>query len=49
VQRQILGPGRLEQYKNGVPFDRFATLREDAVWGGAIVPTPLKDLPNGNK
>lgn len=46
VQKQILGPGRLAEYKNGMPFDRFATLREDATWGGAIVPTPLRDLIN---
>lgn len=48
VQREILGPGRLKEYKSGMPFDRFATLREDATWGGAIVPTPLKELVNAS-
>ena len=45
VQESILGPGRYELYRtNQVEFSQFATLRTNAVWGDAIVPTPLRDL-----
>lgn len=45
TQRQILGPGRLELWKSGkVAFADMATVREDAVWGNSVVPTPVRDL-----
>ena len=45
TQGEILGPQRLELWKEGrVKWGDMATVREDAVWGNAIVPTPVRDL-----
>lgn len=47
VQRQILGPGRLDAYQDGqFKLDDLVTERKSSVWGDALVPTPLKDLVN---
>lgn len=45
TQRQIMGPGRHELWARGaVPFERFFTVRENATWGDAVVPTPVGAL-----
>lgn len=44
-QRGILGDQRFDLWKSGaVSLDDFATLRQNETWGGAFVPTPLKEL-----
>lgn len=44
-QRGILGDARYELWKSGaISLDDLATLKENETWGGAWVPTPLKDL-----
>jgi hypothetical protein len=32
-QLTILGPGRMEQYRAGVPLSEFASVEEDPQWG----------------
>lgn len=44
TQRAILGPGRLAAYRAGVPFERFATVHHDPVWGASVSVTPVRDL-----
>ncbi len=46
TQRDILGPGRYGLWARGdiTNFKDFATVKPNAVWGDAIVPTPLKEL-----
>ena len=45
TQRKIMGPGRHELYKSGaVPLEQMATHTHDPLWGGAWIPTPVKDL-----
>jgi hypothetical protein len=45
TQRKIMGPGRLALYQSGeVPLSAMATHTHDPIFGGAWVPTPLKDL-----
>lgn len=51
TQRGILGAGRYDLWASGqVDFADFATIRTNAVWGDAIVPTPLRELavPTGS-
>jgi len=44
-QRGILGDQRYDLWQSGaVSLDDFSTLKENETWGGAFVPTPLKDL-----
>lgn len=46
VQRQLLGKTRYEMWKSGEVRDlrQFATHKHDPEWGGAFVPTPIRDL-----
>lgn len=45
TQRAILGPGRFDLWANGqFDFAEFATLRRNAIWGDAIVPTTIREL-----
>lgn len=44
VQVEILGPSRFGMWQNGMSFDRFATVRPNATWGDAIVPTTVREL-----
>lgn len=46
TQRDILGLGRYKLWATGevTNFKEFMTVRENATWGDAIVPTPLKEL-----
>jgi SPP1 gp7 family putative phage head morphogenesis protein len=46
TQRDILGPGRYELWAKGdvTNFKEFMTVRQNAVWGDAVVPTPLGEL-----
>ncbi|MBI4916864.1 MAG: hypothetical protein HY825_13535 [Acidobacteria bacterium] len=45
TQREILGPRRFELWQSGeVPLSRMAQHTHDEEWGGAWVPTPVKDL-----
>lgn len=44
VQLKMLGPGRYKLYKEGMSFDKFATVKSNEVWGDSIVPTTLRDL-----
>ena len=46
TQRDILGKGRYALWAQGdvTNFKEFMTVRTNAVWGDAIVPTPLKEL-----
>jgi SPP1 gp7 family putative phage head morphogenesis protein len=48
VQREMLGPARYDLWRNGqVTLDDLVTRVEDPVWGGALVPTPVRALPGG--
>lgn len=48
VQRSILGPGRFDAWRAGAfDLDQLVSRRENPVWGGALVPTPLRDLLAG--
>lgn len=48
VQRSILGPGRFDAWSAGAfDLDQLVSRRENPVWGGALVPTPLRDLLAG--
>lgn len=44
VQADILGAGRFEAWQKGVSLDAMVTKRNDPVWGGAFVPTPVEKL-----
>ena len=43
-QLQILGPQRLELYKNGTPLEAFATKNHSSVWGDSPAIVNLKDI-----
>ena len=48
VQRQMLGPGRYELWQRGeIGPDDLVTRHWDSTWGGALVPTPLRELRRG--
>lgn len=47
VQREILGPTRMELFRRGIPFDRFGTRREDARWGASYVPATVREVITG--
>jgi len=44
TQREILGAGRFEAYKNGVSLSDMSTHVSDPTWGGAFVPTAVGNL-----
>ena len=45
TQRAILGKGRFEAWQAGdATLDDMVTVRPNATWGDAIVPTPVRDL-----
>lgn len=45
VQQRILGPGRFQAWENGdFELPELVTRRDNSTWGGALVPTSLKDL-----
>lgn len=47
MQSSILGPGRLQAYKEGkFGFPDLVTHKDDPEWGESIVPTPLYKLTN---
>lgn len=49
VQRQILGPGRFNAWKDGrFDLDQLITEKSNGVWGNSLHPTPLRDLLSGN-
>ncbi len=43
-QKAILGNKRFEMFTSGTPLEAFSTLKPNKTWGGAFVPTALKDL-----
>lgn len=45
VQLRIMGPGRLEAFKAGVPWDDFVVHKWSGDWGGSWVPRNVGDLP----
>jgi len=45
MQLQIMGPARLELYRSGrVDWSELAVRKDDPIWGGAWVPTPVSVL-----
>ncbi len=45
TQRQMLGKGRFEAWQSGqATLDDMVTRRTSDTWGGALVPTPVRDL-----
>lgn len=45
VQREMMGPGKYEAWRNGdIEISQLAKEVTDARWGRSIVETPLKDL-----
>ena len=44
VQRGILGPGRYDAWQSGTPLSAMTTHISNETWGGAFVPTLVKDL-----
>jgi hypothetical protein len=45
VQRQILGKGKYELYKNGqLDWGNVAKIHNDSTWGPTIKQTPLSEL-----
>jgi len=48
TQEAIMGKTRLDLLRSGkVEWRQLATNRKNATWGGAIVPTPIRDLRAG--
>jgi hypothetical protein len=46
VQRQILGPGKFELYKDGTPLSEFWHTHTDSVFGDMPVVSSIKDITN---
>ena len=46
VQRQMLGPGHYEAWRNGTPLRDMVAWREDPEWGRSIGVKPLKEAGN---
>lgn len=46
TQRKILGATRFAMYKDGMAFEQFAAVRQNATWGDAIVPATVQELQN---
>jgi hypothetical protein len=45
VQRGIMGPTRLEMYRNGeIKWSELGRHTSDPVWGGSVEPVPVKEL-----
>ena len=43
-QRRIMGDGRYEMWKDGVPLRSMVTMKENPIWGGAPQLISEKDL-----
>lgn len=44
VQKEILGPGRMEMYKQGLGLDEMTGFVQNDTWGASPVQIPLKSL-----
>lgn len=44
TQLSIMGPGRMAHLDRGGSFADLATVRDNATWGAAVVPTPVREL-----
>lgn len=44
TQRKILGAGRFDLYRQGVPLSEMMTVRSSDTWGDAIVPATISEI-----
>ena len=45
-QRRIMGDGRFDLWKKGVPLRKMVTMKENPVWGGSPTMVTIADLKN---